>query len=187
MQSKMRVSYIQCHSIQMRQVHANVAIHCISHYFSSSSAYGNRMSLTVSFSPPPLHADENPMLDTSQLLVTASHSIFQKEDNKEAPVAVVGYQFQHSALHGLFKNISTTSVSKRALESTIAKWQPPSVHLNSRFASIHSVVRIVQDHVSRIQSSIAIYWTIMDMWLLQKTWQTLVNFLAKSRADWCRA
>lgn len=50
------------------------------------------------------------MMDTSNLLVTASHAIFHKEDNKEAPVAVVGYQFQHSALHGLFRNI-TTNVS----------------------------------------------------------------------------
>lgn len=50
------------------------------------------------------------MMDSSNLLVTASHAIFHKEDNKEAPVAVVGYQFQHSALHALFRNI-TTNVS----------------------------------------------------------------------------
>lgn len=50
------------------------------------------------------------MMDVNNMLVTASHAIFHKEDNKEAPVAVVGYQFQHSALHGLFRNI-TTNVS----------------------------------------------------------------------------
>lgn len=75
-------------------------------------ACANRTSLSLSLFCSP---DET-MLDTSNLLVTASHSIFQKEDNKEAPVAVVGYQFQHSALHGLFKNI-TTNVSKRTLQS----------------------------------------------------------------------
>lgn len=50
------------------------------------------------------------MVEPHNTLVTASHAIFHKEDNKEAPVAVVGYQFHHSALLGLFKNI-TTNVS----------------------------------------------------------------------------
>lgn len=40
-------------------------------------------------------------------LVTASHAIFHKENGKSAPAAVVGYQFQHSAMYTLFKN--TTS------------------------------------------------------------------------------
>lgn len=43
-------------------------------------------------------------------LVTASHAIFHTEDKKSAPVAVVGYQFQFSALYSLFKN-TTSKVS----------------------------------------------------------------------------
>lgn len=42
-------------------------------------------------------------------LVTASHAIFHSEEKKSAPVAVVGYQFQFSALYSLFRN--TTGVS----------------------------------------------------------------------------
>ncbi|KAJ6642974.1 Voltage-dependent calcium channel subunit alpha-2/delta-4, partial [Pseudolycoriella hygida] len=40
-------------------------------------------------------------------LVTASHAIFLNEDARSAPAAVVGYQFQHSALYNLFKNITS--------------------------------------------------------------------------------
>lgn len=40
-------------------------------------------------------------------LVTASHAIFINEDVRSAPAAVVGYQFQHSALYNLFKNITS--------------------------------------------------------------------------------
>lgn len=50
------------------------------------------------------------MVDVNNLLVTASHAIFYSEDKKSAPAAVVGYQFQHSALQALFKNI-TSNVS----------------------------------------------------------------------------
>lgn len=42
--------------------------------------------------------------------MTASHAIFHTEDKMSAPVAVVGYQFQHSALLALFQNI-TSNVS----------------------------------------------------------------------------
>lgn len=45
--------------------------------------------------------------DAKNLRVTASHAIFHTEDKMTAPVAVVGYQFQHSALLALFQN--TTS------------------------------------------------------------------------------
>lgn len=48
--------------------------------------------------------------DVSNLLVTASHAIFHSEDKKSAPIAVVGYTFQHSAFQTLFKNI-TSNVS----------------------------------------------------------------------------
>lgn len=44
-------------------------------------------------------------------LVTASNAIFHTEKGKSAPVAVVGFQFQHSALVTLFKNV-TSSVSR---------------------------------------------------------------------------
>lgn len=109
MQSRMKVSYIQCHITQIHKVNTE----CCHPFCFSLSPIHSRLywtSLTLFSS-----ADET-MLDTSNLLVTASHSIFQKEDNKEAPVAVVGYQFQHSALHGLFKNI-TTNVSKHTKTS----------------------------------------------------------------------
>lgn len=39
-------------------------------------------------------------------LVTGSHAVFHKENNKFAPAAVVGFQFQHSAMHALFRNIT---------------------------------------------------------------------------------
>lgn len=42
-------------------------------------------------------------------LVTASHAVFLPPDSKrQAPVAVVGFQFQHSALYNLFMNITST-------------------------------------------------------------------------------
>ncbi|XP_053674579.1 voltage-dependent calcium channel subunit alpha-2/delta-3 [Anopheles nili] len=40
-------------------------------------------------------------------LVTASHAIFHADGTREAPVAVVGFQFHHSALYTLFKNITS--------------------------------------------------------------------------------
>lgn len=46
-------------------------------------------------------------LDSENLLVTASHAIFHTEDKKSAPVAVVGYHFQYTALKALFKNITS--------------------------------------------------------------------------------
>lgn len=39
-------------------------------------------------------------------LVTGSHAVFHKENSKFAPAAVVGFQFQHSAMSTLFKNIT---------------------------------------------------------------------------------
>lgn len=56
-----------------------------------------------------IFTDDSP-IDVNNILVTASHAIFHSEDKKSAPSAVVGYQFQHSALQALFKNI-TTNVS----------------------------------------------------------------------------
>lgn len=50
------------------------------------------------------------MVDVNNMLVTASHAIFHTEDKNSAPIAVVGYKFQHSALQALFKNI-TSNVS----------------------------------------------------------------------------
>lgn len=46
------------------------------------------------------------VVEGENTLVTASHAIFHTDDKKSAPVAVVGYQFQHSALFTLFKNIT---------------------------------------------------------------------------------
>ncbi|XP_017029919.1 voltage-dependent calcium channel subunit alpha-2/delta-3 isoform X5 [Drosophila kikkawai] len=42
----------------------------------------------------------------SEILVTASHAVFHSEGGKSAPAAVVGFQFQHSALYKLFHNIT---------------------------------------------------------------------------------
>lgn len=42
-------------------------------------------------------------------LVTATHAVFHKENSKTTPAAVVGFQFQHSAMYALFKNITETS------------------------------------------------------------------------------
>jgi voltage-dependent calcium channel alpha-2/delta-3 len=39
-------------------------------------------------------------------LVTATHAVFHKENSKSAPAAVVGFQFQHSAMYTLFRNIT---------------------------------------------------------------------------------
>ncbi|XP_043273923.1 voltage-dependent calcium channel subunit alpha-2/delta-3 isoform X3 [Venturia canescens] len=39
-------------------------------------------------------------------LVTASRAIFIGDEKKKAPVAVVGFQFQHTALQGLFQSIT---------------------------------------------------------------------------------
>ncbi|XP_066590099.1 voltage-dependent calcium channel subunit alpha-2/delta-3 isoform X2 [Prorops nasuta] len=47
--------------------------------------------------------DEGAANDT---LVTASRAIFIGNESMKAPVAVVGFQFQHSALQGLFTNIT---------------------------------------------------------------------------------
>ncbi|KAM7358603.1 voltage-dependent calcium channel subunit straightjacket isoform 2-T2 [Cochliomyia hominivorax] len=42
----------------------------------------------------------------AETLVTASHAVFHTEGGKSAPAAVVGFQFQHSALIKLFRNIT---------------------------------------------------------------------------------
>ncbi|XP_070491988.1 voltage-dependent calcium channel subunit alpha-2/delta-3 isoform X2 [Chironomus tepperi] len=40
-------------------------------------------------------------------LVTATHAVFHTEsEHRMAPVAVVGFQFQHTAMYGFFKNIT---------------------------------------------------------------------------------
>ncbi|XP_034475779.1 voltage-dependent calcium channel subunit alpha-2/delta-3 [Drosophila innubila] len=41
-----------------------------------------------------------------EIIVTASNAIFHNESSKSAPAAVVGFQFQHSALYKLFHNIT---------------------------------------------------------------------------------
>lgn len=45
-------------------------------------------------------------LGTDTALLTASHAIFHSDGGKSAPAAVVGFQFQHSALLKLFHNIT---------------------------------------------------------------------------------
>ncbi|XP_023291633.1 voltage-dependent calcium channel subunit alpha-2/delta-3 isoform X2 [Lucilia cuprina] len=42
----------------------------------------------------------------AETIVTASHAVFHTEGGKSAPAAVVGFQFQHSALLKLFRNIT---------------------------------------------------------------------------------
>ncbi|XP_024083001.1 voltage-dependent calcium channel subunit alpha-2/delta-3 isoform X2 [Cimex lectularius] len=46
--------------------------------------------------------------DENDTLVTATHAVFIKDNAREAPAAVVGYQFLQSSLHALFKNITST-------------------------------------------------------------------------------
>lgn len=46
--------------------------------------------------------------DRNETLVTAANAIFVESGEKKAPAAVVGFQFQHSALHNLFINITST-------------------------------------------------------------------------------
>lgn len=59
-----------------------------------------------------LHAIDDPLTPLSNgPLVTATHAVFHTVDKVSAPAAVVGLQFQHSSLHTLFTNI-TSSVSK---------------------------------------------------------------------------
>lgn len=48
-------------------------------------------------------------------LVTGSHAIFHKENNRFAPAAVVGFQFQHSAMFNLFRNITSNCVDSSCL------------------------------------------------------------------------
>ncbi|KAL1110506.1 hypothetical protein AAG570_008034 [Ranatra chinensis] len=43
--------------------------------------------------------------DDNDTLVTASHAIFHSDGSREAPAAVVGFQFHHSALHAMFLSI----------------------------------------------------------------------------------
>ena len=46
-------------------------------------------------------------IPNNSTLVTASHAIFHTNQmNQSAPVAVVGFQLQHSALDALFRNIT---------------------------------------------------------------------------------
>lgn len=47
------------------------------------------------------------ILNTNDTLVTASHAVFHTEKEFMAPAAVVGFQFRHSALLTLFKNITS--------------------------------------------------------------------------------
>lgn len=42
----------------------------------------------------------------AETIVTASHAVFHAEGGKSAPAAVVGFQFQQSALIKLFRNIT---------------------------------------------------------------------------------
>nr|XP_024215469.1 voltage-dependent calcium channel subunit alpha-2/delta-3 isoform X2 [Halyomorpha halys] len=55
--------------------------------------------------------------DKNDTLVTATHAVFHSEGSREAPAAVVGFQFHHSALFALFKNI-TSSCEEKSCEKT---------------------------------------------------------------------
>ncbi|KAG5878484.1 hypothetical protein JTB14_003170 [Gonioctena quinquepunctata] len=46
--------------------------------------------------------------NSSHSFVTVSRAIFKEEGSRKAPVAVVGYQFYHSALHSLFTKITSS-------------------------------------------------------------------------------
>lgn len=44
--------------------------------------------------------------DDNGTLVTASHAIFKEDGVRKAPVAVVGFQFKHTALYDIFNSIT---------------------------------------------------------------------------------
>lgn len=44
----------------------------------------------------------------TETLVTASHAVFHTDDERSAPVAVVGFNFHHKALSKIFKNITSS-------------------------------------------------------------------------------
>lgn len=48
-------------------------------------------------------------------LVTGTHAVFHKENNKFAPAAVVGFQFQHSVMNTMFRNITSNCVDSTCL------------------------------------------------------------------------
>ncbi|XP_068083443.1 voltage-dependent calcium channel subunit alpha-2/delta-3 [Anabrus simplex] len=45
--------------------------------------------------------------DKNDTLVTASHAIFHSKEDRSAPAAVIGFQFPHSALYSMLKNITS--------------------------------------------------------------------------------
>lgn len=85
-----RVSCFQCHSIRV-------------HIFGMINGIFTR-NLYESICVTNI---DDPDMRAEDVIVTASHAIFHTEDKRSAPVAVVGFQFQHSALLTLIKN--TTS------------------------------------------------------------------------------
>lgn len=60
--------------------------------------------------------------DAKDTLVTASHAIFISEDVRSAPAAVVGYQFNHSALYNLFTNITSKVVIYQKRTNLFDEW-----------------------------------------------------------------
>lgn len=46
--------------------------------------------------------------NNTDTLVTASHAIVHTDGGRSAPVAVVGFNFHHKALHKIFKNITSS-------------------------------------------------------------------------------
>ncbi|XP_054278254.1 voltage-dependent calcium channel subunit alpha-2/delta-3-like isoform X3 [Macrosteles quadrilineatus] len=63
----------------------------------------DRFIYTVPFNSGILGSEN---LIKNEILVTAANAIFAENGDKRAPAAVVGFQFQHSALHNLFMNIT---------------------------------------------------------------------------------
>lgn len=87
--SNRRVSYFRCHSTQ---VFIHTKRDCQMHFYRFYIHFPRT---------------DDPDMRSEDIIVTASHAIFHTEDKRAAPVAVVGFQFQQSALLTLFKN--TTS------------------------------------------------------------------------------
>lgn len=50
--------------------------------------------------------------DIKDIVVTASHVVYVKQNNRKAPVAAIGYQFPHKNLVDKFNIITTYLVSK---------------------------------------------------------------------------
>lgn len=68
-----------------------------------------RRAVEQHFNDPNSFVFSVPFDASNESLVTATHAVFHKESGKTTPAAVVGFQFQHTAMYALFKNITEST------------------------------------------------------------------------------